>query len=261
MAQQSADNYALLPVIELDSVDSTNNYALNILRAQKLTERQPQNLHGTAIFAHEQYAGKGQRGKAWASAAGKNIHTSIIIKPTGFFLHQQFTLIAVVAVAARNFFERYAQSDIYIKWPNDIYFKDRKAGGILIENIISGANWKWAVAGIGLNINQTAFKPEIQYAVSLKQITGKHYNCLELAKQLRNDVMLKLHQLEKNILTTDDLMEEYNNHLFKKDKKVAFESNGQHFTAVVKNVQPTGQLLLQTDVELRFDFGEIKWII
>lgn len=261
MAQQSADNYALLPVIELDSVDSTNNYALNILRAQKLTERQPQNLHGTAIFAHEQYAGKGQRGKAWASAAGKNIHTSIIIKPTGFFLHQQFTLIAAVAVAVRNFFERYAQSDIYIKWPNDIYFKDRKAGGILIENIISGANWKWAVAGIGLNINQTAFKPEIQYAVSLKQITGKHYNCLELAKELRQEILKNCALVNNGQVDSNTIITTYNKNLYKQNQIARLKRDDIEFEALVKKVTPTGQLVVHANKELAFDFGEVSWVI
>ena len=162
MAQQSPDHYAFPPVLELFSVDSTNNYALGLLRPSHLTERQENVKHGWAVFSHEQFAGKGQRGKDWLSKTGENIHLSIIIEPKCLHLQHQFVLIAITALVVRSVFEKYAQSDILIKWPNDIYFQDRKAGGILIENIISGTEWKWAVVGVGLNINQTGFDQDLQ---------------------------------------------------------------------------------------------------
>ncbi|GAB3414645.1 biotin--[acetyl-CoA-carboxylase] ligase [Niabella aquatica] len=265
MAQQSTDNCARLPegqaappLIELLSVDSTNNYALSLLKPPKLTERQKIAGHGTAVFAHEQYAGKGQRGKIWQSKKGENIHLSVVLDARKIGLQQQFILIAIVALAVREFFDQYAQSDISIKWPNDIYFRDRKAGGILIENIISGNEWKWAVAGIGLNINQTGFAPDItKKAVSLKQITGKHMDCFELAQTLRNAVLLAYDNYNANAA---GVLAEYNRFLYKKNAKAVFEKNGQLFEAIVKEVLPGGQLVARADRELRFDFGEVKWI-
>lgn len=257
MVQHSADNYSLPPIIELSSVDSTNNYALSLLKEQNLTERQENMNHGTTIFAHEQFAGKGQRGKTWQSQKGENVHMSIILNPEKIELHQQFLLIAIVALAVRDFLESYAQSDICIKWPNDIYFKDRKAGGILIENIINGTEWKWAIAGIGLNINQTKFDSAIaRKAVSLKQITGKQFNCLKLSQELRAALLQKYERF-----TTNDVIEAYNSVLYKKNQLVTFEKDGQQFKAIVKKVLPNGQLVVETDIELRFDFGELIWVV
>jgi hypothetical protein len=87
---------------------------------------------------------------------------------------QQFQLSACVAVGTCQFFSKYDADSFKIKWPNDIYWRDRKLGGILIENIIRShepgvANWDWAVAGIGMNINQTNFADGLKNPVSLKQ--------------------------------------------------------------------------------------------
>ena len=257
MVQQSADNCPFPPIIELLSVDSTNNYALSLLKGGQLTEGQKHAIHGTAVFAHEQFAGKGQRGKTWLSQKGENIHLSIIVKPTNINLHHQFLLIAAVATAVRAFFDRYAQSDTTIKWPNDIYFQNRKAGGILIENIISGSLWKWAVIGIGLNINQTDFDPEIKSrVVSLKQITGKSFNCLQMAKELKNEVLKKMTELNP-----ENIMEEYNQMLFRKGTNTWLEKDGLVFEALIKEVSTNGQLIVQTNQEQRFDFGAVNWIM
>ena len=143
---------------------------------------------GTCYFAHEQTSGKGQRGKSWATERGANIILSIVLKPDFLQPTQQFQLSASIAVAARQFFDGYDRDSIKIKWPNDIYWRDRKLGGILIENIIrskpEGGNWDWAVVGIGANINQTNFGTELKNPTSLKQITGKSFDQIELAKKL-----------------------------------------------------------------------------
>ncbi|MCH5715466.1 biotin--[acetyl-CoA-carboxylase] ligase [Niabella hibiscisoli] len=215
MAQQSADNCPFPPVIELLSIDSTNNYALSRLKQSNLTERQETLQHGSAVFAHEQYAGKGQRGKTWQSKKGENVHLSVMLNPEKIGLHQQFLLIALVALAVRTVFERYAKSDILIKWPNDIYFGDRKACGILIENIISGRDWKWAVAGIGININQVEF-PEVtdRQPVSLRQITGKSFDCLPIAEEVRAELLFQYNNIDPL-----KLMAAYNHFLYKKMKR------------------------------------------
>lgn len=259
MTQQLLDNCPFPPIIELLSTDSTNNYALALLRDSNLTERQKKVEHGCAVFAHEQYAGKGQRGKKWVSQKGKNIHLSVIIHPKNLNLHQQFTLIALTAITVRNFLDQYAYSDLTIKWPNDIYFMNRKLGGILIENIIIGAEWKWAVVGIGLNINQVYFEPEIaKKAVSLKQITGKNFNCLEIAHLLRNEILLKYDYYSTHEM---NIIMDYNQFLFKKNKTVILEKDGQQFEAFVKEVLPNGQLLASTNVDHCFNFGDVNWVM
>ena len=257
MAQQSADNCPFPPVIELLSIDSTNNYALSRLKQSNLTERQEILQHGSAVFAHEQYAGKGQRGKTWQSKKGANVHLSVVLNPRKIGLHQQFLLISLVALAVKTVFERHAKSDILIKWPNDIYFGNRKACGILIENIISGREWKWAVAGIGMNINQVDFSEVTdRQPVSLKQITGKNFDCLEIACQVRDEILEVYDQAD-----LPKLVSEYNRFLYKKEEAVVFEKDGQTFGAIVKEVSPDGKLHVQAEtMALSFDFGEVKWL-
>ena len=259
MQHQTEDNTHFNAIIELSSIDSTNNYALSLLRAPNMTERQKTVQHGTAVFAHEQWAGKGQRGKIWQTQAGENIQLSVIINPKGLQIQQQFILSALTAVVARNFFEKYAQTDITIKWPNDIYFQDRKAGGILIENIITGSHWKWAVTGIGLNINQTHFDPALPNPVSLKQITGKNFDCLQLAQELRTAILKKWGIILAGAI--NDIVEEYNNHLYKRHQKVKLKKDSRVFEAVIKNVTASGQLIVEHAIEERFNFGELVWLV
>lgn len=264
------DNYQFPAFIELPTVDSTNNYALSLLRNADMTERQLTNLHKTAIFAHEQYGGKGQRGKTWLSARGQNIHLSLIIMPKPLQLHQQFSLTALTALATREFMEEISDQSFAIKWPNDIYFQDRKAGGILIENIISGREWKWAVIGVGLNINQTSFEPQLQNPVSLKQVTGKDFDCLDLARRLADTVfggIADLRTTAGNRLqvtgekTLTSFIENYNKHLYKRGKKVKLKKGGRVFEATVKEVTEHGQLVVEHGMEERFDFGEVSWVL
>ncbi|HMX79677.1 MAG TPA: biotin--[acetyl-CoA-carboxylase] ligase, partial [Ferruginibacter sp.] len=153
----------------LEAVDSTNNYAMAQVHAGLAN-------HGLAWFAQEQTAGKGQRGKRWQTGKGKNIAMSLVLEPERFGRVKPFLLSASIALACHAFFEKYAGPPTRIKWPNDLYWGDRKAGGILIENVYHGKNWKWAVAGTGININEDRFDPELINPVSLYQITGTQYN-------------------------------------------------------------------------------------
>lgn len=273
MAQQNEDNLQFSRFIELESIDSTNNYALDLARAKNLTDRQSATLHGCTVFAHEQREGKGQRGKRWSSASGENVQMSLILTPHPLKLHRQFVLSAMIALAVRDFMAEKSGKEFYIKWPNDIYFQDRKAGGILIENIISGNDWKWAVAGIGLNINQTEFDPALPNPVSLKQIAGREFDCLELARELsigffntfENYFLGNTSHPEPRIPNpeprTPHLLSEYNKHLYKRGQKVKLKKDNRVFEAVIKEVAENGQLIVETAIEERFDFGEIGFII
>ncbi len=220
--------------------------------------------HGMAIFAHAQTAGRGQRNKTWSSESGKNIALSLIVNPFPLKTFENFKIICCVSVAIANFLKKYAGDEIKIKWPNDIYWRDRKAGGVLIENIIktgkvSSGNWQWAVIGIGININQTNFPVELPNPVSLKQITGKEFNTIELAKELCAELTTFFNDLiSKN---NNFLYEQYCNLLYKKDEKVKFKKGNRIFEAKILGVSETGQLITQHAIEERFDFGEIEWLL
>ena len=258
MPQPSATKPLGLPFIELESVDSTNNYARRQIHAGSLPDRQGLAPHGMAIFAHEQLAGKGQWGKVWATEKGANIILSLIVNPLPLPLGQQFQLSACVAVAVHEFFVNYAGDETKIKWPNDLYWQDRKAGGILIENIVSSGEWT-SIAGIGININQTSFHQEIKKPVSLKQITGKDFNPVELAKELCTVFDKYFIGLIKNGF--EPIYDYYLTHLYKRKETVKLKKGSRIFEAIIEGVSPTGKLITQHAIREEFDFGEVEWVI
>lgn len=240
------------PFIEMQSVDSTNNYALAQVHAGLAQ-------HGAVFFTHEQWAGKGQRGKTWVAERDSSLIVSAVIDPKPLLITQQFQLSACAATAFCEFFNKYAGNDTCIKWPNDIYWQDRKAGGILIENVIgAGGNWQWAVIGVGININQASFSGELKNPVSLRQITGKSFDTVELAKELCSILDRRFQGLIQEGFA--ETYQFYNDHLYKKDKTVRFKKGARTFEALVKSVSIEGQLIVQHATEEAFDWGSVEWV-
>jgi len=236
----------------LDTVDSTNNYAMAQIHAGKAK-------HGMLWFTHAQTAGKGQRGKYWATESGKNIAMSLVLAPGQLSITHQFHLSALVALASFEFFFTYAGEETKIKWPNDLFWRDRKAGGILIENIYQGKVWKWAVVGIGININQTKFENTLINPVSLKQITGTHFEPVELAKDLYARLMKKLAEQDQD--SGKKIMQNYNTHLYKLNEKITLKKDVTKFKTVIKYVSDDGHLITLDAMEREFDFGEVEWVL
>ena len=243
----------------LDSVDSTNNYAMAQVHAAL-------PKHGDAFFALQQTGGKGQRGKSWHTGNGENIALSIIAEPKPLQVAEQFKLSVAVALGCYDFFSRYAGDETFIKWPNDIYWRDRKAGGVLIENLI-GKNktdkkydsvWKYAVVGIGINVNQTVFDNELKNVVSLKQITGKSFDVVVLAKELQAMVLKRIDSLAEK--SFDNLLAEYNACLFKRNTMVKLRKGKAEFDTMIKWVTAGGQLYTIDTIDNFFDFGEVEWV-
>ena len=236
----------------LDSVDSTNNYAMGRIHAGLAS-------HGMAWFTTHQTGGKGQRGKNWESEPGKNIAMSLILEAIPFRPYGQFYLSASMALACFDLFWAYAGDETKIKWPNDLYWRDRKAGGILIENIYHGRYWKWAVAGVGININQCSFDTVPGNPVSLKEITGRELDVPELGKELYHRMMDRAHGA--GIKNPGELMEEYNEKLYKKNEKVRLKKENMIFETAINGVNAQGQLLTTDVMERKFYFGEVTWML
>jgi BirA family biotin operon repressor/biotin-[acetyl-CoA-carboxylase] ligase len=214
--------------------------------------------HGDVYFSPDQTAGKGQRGKTWQSGSDENIALSCIIEPSMVSLTDRFLLSITVALSCYDLVNYYAKTNTTIKWPNDIYWRDRKAGGILIENSLHGNTWQFAVAGIGLNINQTWFFPGLTNPVSLKQITGKTYDILMLAKELCGFLHNRIETLKVDPLS---LLAEYNSHLYKAGEKVLFKIGDMSIESLVKSVNLKGQLLIFNGTERFINWGEVEWVI
>ena len=210
------------PFIQLLTVDSTNNYALELLK-HNLADS------GTAIFAKMQTKGRGQMGKKWEALDGENIILTIIADISAVHIQNQFNLLAMSALGCYDFFCKYAGNETAIKWSNDIYWKDKKAGGILMETT-NHNNKRYAIIGMGININQTFFDKTLPNAVSLKQITGTHFNVIDLAKELCNclDVWYNVLLSENN----DHLLIKYNKILYKKDQQATLKKGNINFNCI-----------------------------
>ncbi len=246
----SSANSIGIPFIELRKVESTNNYAIGLVH-------EGMAQHGTVVFAHEQTKGKGQRNKQWISAPNHNVMLSLIVEPFGLSVTQLFLLSMSVASGVREFFNKYAGDTTKIKWPNDIYWCDRKAGGILIENIVQGKNWKYAVIGIGLNINQTDFG-NFDKAVSLKTITSKTYNTVDLAKELVEFISKSFGALQNN---RDSVSTDYHKNLYKLDERIQLKKEDLFIEGVLKGVTSDGMLLIkEREKESKFKVGEVQWL-
>lgn len=183
---------------------------------------------------------------------------SLVLLPPGLSLSQSFLLSAATAVGVHRLFSFYAGDETKIKWPNDIYWQDRKAAGILIENIIQGGEWKAAVVGTGINVNQTAFETMPRKAVSLKQLTGKEYEPLTLAKELHQRLLAVYDELRHS---SEAVLKEYNDNLYKRSEVVRLKRGSRVFDAVIKKVAPLGELVVQHATEERFSVGEVEWVI
>ncbi|MCW3112267.1 MAG: biotin/acetyl-CoA-carboxylase ligase [Segetibacter sp.] len=240
------------PFFELGEVDSSNNYAMRMAQAHLA-------VHGTTWFAHYQTAGKGQRGKAWKAEPGQNIMMSCLLEPDTLSVDNQFVLNAAIALACFKFFNKYAIDKTSIKWPNDIFWGDRKAGGILIENVLHGEKWRYAIVGIGLNINQTLFPEGIRNPVSLKQITGNTFDVIALAKEL----CFLINNCWNQLLTApfQNIFNEYSTCLYRINEMSTFRKENLTFNATVRGINEKGELLVETPDQKTLTIGSIEWVL
>jgi BirA family biotin operon repressor/biotin-[acetyl-CoA-carboxylase] ligase len=237
------------PIIELDSIDSTNNYAMQLIDANKA-------LQGMTIVAQNQFAGKGQRGKTWVDTAGKSLLMSVIVFPyTG--IQEQFAFNASIAVVIANILQKlHAGWRSHIKWPNDLIINDRKAGGILIENVLRGSNWTHSVIGLGLNVNQDILPPDLPFAASLKLAGGKEFDIAAL----RDEIRLKVTEVAERPLPLDAVMSAYNKMLYKRGELQRFSKNGSPVELRIMNAHADGTLEVQEGDSITFyHHGQVVW--
>lgn len=241
------------PLIALPEVDSTNNYAMARIAEGPVKE-------GTTWFAWKQTAGKGQRGRPWQSQPGENVLISAVLRPFRLLPSQQFMLSAAVALGVSDLVSRYADGEVKIKWSNDVYIGDKKAGGILIENVIRGSEWSYAVVGIGLNINQEIFPPDLPNPVSLHQVTGEKYDVLAVARALCACLSRRYDQLHRE--NHGKLLEEYTASLYGLNRELTFMRAGETFKGTIEGVEKDGRLRLRKGRSLLIlNFGDLSFVL
>ncbi len=239
-----------LPIIELDITDSTNNYAMQLIDADKAQ-------HGLTITARSQTGGKGQRGKAWTDAPGESLLMTLVAMPS-LPIGEQFSFNAAVAVAIANVLRKlYGNTPIYIKWPNDIIVNDKKAGGILIENVLRGSRWMYAIIGLGLNVNQAALPPELPFATSLLLATGIDGEIDTIRDNIRASVIAHIDAL----VPAESNMKLYNEALYKRGQKQLFSDRRGRWLATILGVLANGAIELQHEDGsiASYYHGQVLW--
>ncbi|HXP49222.1 MAG TPA: biotin--[acetyl-CoA-carboxylase] ligase [Bacteroidia bacterium] len=228
-------------VDKLDKVDSTNRYALDLVKQHPPAE-------GFTVWALEQFAGRGQRGNKSLTEPRTNLTFSIILLPRFLPLAEQFWLTRVMALAVAEFVSSCLQSGsekVAIKWPNDIYVNDQKIAGILIENVIEQSTIKFSVAGIGININQSAFDPSVPNATSLKLLTGSTFDLEDCLNRIF--IPVEKFYLELRSGNYKKIDEAYHKLLYRRGVLCNLSINGKACKGTIKGVSATGQLLIDTD--------------
>ena len=214
--------------------------------------------HGTTYFAIEQYSGKGQRNRRWLATPGENIILSVVLNTSCLQVSRIFELNFCLALGAYDFLKVYVQKDVSLKWPNDLYWNDRKAGGILVETIIRGSEWQWAIAGFGININQVTFDPSVRNAISLRQITGDTYDVATMAQELCTHLDRRFHQLLQ--AAPGELLQQYNDVLYRRGERVRLKKDGVLLEGMIRGVNEHGQLRFESETETTFSVGEVEWV-
>jgi BirA family biotin operon repressor/biotin-[acetyl-CoA-carboxylase] ligase len=236
-----------------EKVSSTNTVAAALLNGEKPAD-------GTVITASFQEKGRGQTGNGWESEAGKNLLMSVILYPVTVRAEDQFVISQTVSLALYDLV-RQETSGVKIKWPNDIYVKDDKIAGILIENSIMGNSIVSTVAGIGLNVNQKRWEGNAPNPVSLANITGKVYD----PAKILDDLVRRLDERYAMVTGKEAarLPDDYHNALYRRGEWHRYSDAEGEFTGMIESAGPGGLLRVRRENGIFRDyaFKEIDYIL
>lgn len=238
------------PILRFDTLDSTNNRAAQIIDADKAQA-------GLTIVARQQSAGRGQRGNSWIGLPNQALLMSIVLQPK-MAIEAQFSFSAAVAVSIVEVLKSLDRRlDLSIKFPNDIIINDKKAAGILIENSIRGNQWTHAIVGIGLNVLQHHFDPNLPNANSLFLATQKEWVIEGLLLAIRKKI---IENTMKEDLKT--YIQQYNQLLYKRTHKQRFAEAGEQWEAIICRVNENGMIELKhNDGTVKaYPHGVLQWI-
>lgn len=246
--------------IHLQTVDSTSNHAHALLvNGEEFSDL-------TVIESEDQTAGRGQQGNSWETEAGKNLIFSIVCHPLNVYPAQQYVLSEAIALAVVHALACQLPPEmadnLSVKWPNDIYFGDKKISGTIIECDIMGKSIANSVIGTGVNINQKIFHSDAPNPISLYNIIGKEAD----RDHVMNALLEEFSNLYNRILQGDfaNIHEEYKESLYRNDGRLYPYSDADGaFEARIINVEPSGRIILElaSGEHRRYEFKEVKFVI
>lgn len=244
-------------------------YSTSTLLREQYSDALP---HFYTIRTDYQTAGRGQAGNSWESEAGKNLLFSTILRYEGIHAASQWRLSMLVAVALWDTLANYLPKEcLAIKWPNDIYFGDKKLVGILIENNLSGQYVGYSIVGIGVNVNQTKWLSNAPNPISMKEITAEEYD----VEVLMNEWISSMKSWECR--TTEDIKKAYMQHLYRRDgwhmyverevsvepTQIARRDIKGAFLAQLIGITEEGELMLrkENNEEKIYHFKQIRFVL
>lgn len=240
-------------LLRLEEASSTNT----ILKQMQQKEPLPE---WSVVMTEFQTLGRGQMGNSWFSSKGKNMLLSLLLYPRRVKAKDQFIISRIVSLAIIKVLRKYTKS-ITIKWPNDIYWNDKKIAGILIENSLIGKQIDYTIVGLGLNVNEDEFPAHLPNAVSLKQIMGPEFDREQLLLFLRYEFFKLYQSMERGEVAA--IEKEYMQHLYRKGGVHWYADAGGRFEATIKKVLSSGHLVLATypdEEERTYAFKEVAFV-
>jgi BirA family biotin operon repressor/biotin-[acetyl-CoA-carboxylase] ligase len=229
-------------IVHIDETDSTNRW----LREQGGEENM-------VVWADYQTAGRGCGTNHWESERGKNLTFSMLLHPHDVPAQKQFRISRAISLAICKALGQHI-GDLSIKWPNDIYWRDGKIGGILIEVTLLGNKVKDCIIGIGLNINQRVFRSDAPNPVSMWQICEQETDCEQLLQEILQAFQEYMCKSNKD---------EYQSMLYRRKGFHPYADKDGAFMAEIIDVEDDGHLLLRDDNGQlrRYAFKEVTFVI
>ena len=214
----------------------------------------------TVVVADFQTAGKGQGSNLWESEPGQNLLFSIAITPRHVPVNRQFILSEAGALAVGDALAVYTD-DISLKWPNDVYWRDRKISGTLIETSVSTEGLKKCIFGIGINVNQLTFHSDAPNPVSLAQIIGREIPLEEVLDSTLRALDYYLALIDRG--EGDAVSALYHTRLYRRDGLFIYEDKEGVFRAAIDHVEDDGHLILcdEQGCLRSYAFKEVQFII
>ena len=236
-----------------EQIDSTNAF---------LQKQQSEcDIRNWVVSADEQTAGKGMGSNSWESEVGKNLTFSLAADMSFLPAERQFLLSEAVPLGIVEVLDKLLPVEkLSIKWPNDIYYGNRKLAGILINSTIKANMMDISIIGIGLNVNQMQFQNWPTHPISLKLITGKDFELQPLLEQLAEHIIIKVEQLKSNPTTIE---QDYLKRLFRYRTWADYEVDGKVLRLFMTGIDPFGRLQLVDEQQTlyTFDIKEIKFVL
>ena len=241
-----------------DCIQSTNSYLAGLQGGD------PDYDYEVAVSAF-QTAGRGQRGNSWESQPGKNLLFSILAHPADIGASEQFFISQAISLAVSESVARFlgpeSGAHVRVKWPNDIYWKDSKMAGILIEHSILGRSIANTIVGVGLDVNQTVFESDAPNPISMAMVAGHGFDM----EPILQDIILRFAGLMDQCSPEEKeaVNRMYHERMYRNSGFHRFADSAGEFKARIIRVEPNGCLVLETDAGgLRtYEFKQVRFLL